>query len=396
MLRILLIIYCFIYNNCEAKLNNKVANDLINKYDDWKKAIKRPKNSKAVFHFFYDNKHWPLFNESVTIAERNISKKKILSKNVVSDNDIYKWFKKYPPTTKEGTEAYIGCLENQNKPLAMKFIKQTWVFQNLDGQYLKDFREMYSNYLNDIDDAQKVKNLEAQNNTTNLFIMKDIVENDKTKEYINKILENQGNIHENYNDNIISDPSERYYYVEELINNKEYSKTADILSKYNEGEDKLSLNKKFYEKRRYIAYQMLRAGEPQLAYDVANKCLFKGKMKSEEKARIQWLLGFIAYRFINKIDWAKNHFKKAYENSENAVRISKNAFWLAEVYLSQNDVVAAIDWYRDASQYFHTFYGFLADKRLQSLSSKYMAPIGLSLDNNTHLQLLLLYFLKII
>ena len=128
---------------------------------------------------------------------------------------------------------------------------------------------------------------------------------------------------------------------------------------------------------------MLRDGKPQLAYDVASKCIFNGKIKSEEKARIHWLLGFIAYRFINKIDLAKTHFKTAYENSENAVRISKNAFWLGEVYLSQNDVVAAIDWYKDASQYFHTFYGFLADNRLQTLSNKYMAPVGLSLDDTT-------------
>ena len=380
MLRIILIISCFIYNNCYSRLNNRIKTELINKYDEWKKAIKKPKSSKNVFDFFYDNNNWPLFNESVKVAEQNINRRGFFIRNDLKNNDIYKWFQKYPPTTKEGTEAYIGCLENLNKQLATKFVKQTFVFQNLDGKYLRDFRETYSNYLGDTEDAQKVKNLEAQKNTSGLLVMKNIVENNKIKDYINNILKDKVKMD---NNKVPNDPSDRYDYIENLVNNKEYKKVADILSENNSEEDKFFLNKKYYEKRRYIAYHILRSGDPQLAYKVAEKCVFKGKMRSEEKARIKWLLGFISYRFINKQDLAKEYFEEAYDNSEEAVRKSKNAFWLAEVYFAQNDIVASIDWYKKASQYFHTFYGFLADKRLQELSNKYMEPLGLSFDNTT-------------
>lgn len=385
MFRLILIILCSISNDCDARINNKLKNELISKYDEWKKAIKKPKNSKAVFDFFYNNSNWPLFNESVKIAEQNIDKKRIFKRNKLKNNDIYKWFKKYPPITKEGTEAYIGCLESQNKQLANKFVKQTWIFQNLESDYAKEFRETYKNYLSDTEDAQRVKNLEAQNNTAGLLVMRDIVDNRKTKDYINKIINNKVKFNSN---EVPSDPFERYDYIEQLINSKNYKEAANILANYNNDEDKLSLYKKYYEKRRYIAYYMLRSGEPKIAYDVANKCLFRKKMfKNEEQARIQWLLGFISYRFINEINFAKEHFKKAYDNSKNAVRISKNAFWLAEVYLSQNDVVAAIDWYKNAAQYFYTFYGYLADKRLQDLSGQYMSPIGLSLNSSTTSQI---------
>ena len=379
MIRIVLIMCCIFLSEGFARLTNTMKNDLIIKYDRWKQAVKKPKNAKAVFDFFYENNNWPLFNESVKIAEQNINKNK-LNKHTLKDNNIYKWFRKYPPTTKEGIEVYIGCLENINKKLANKFVKQTWVFQNLNGQYLQEFRENYSKYIGDSEDAQKVKYLEEQNNITILLVMKHIVNNTKIKEYIDKIVSNQEIIN---NDNVLSDPLERYNYIEQLINNKEYNKAAVILSNHNDGEDKFFLHKKYYEKRRYIAYYMLRSGEPKIAYEVANKCLFKDGTNSEEKARIQWLLGFIAYRFINKPSFAKEHFKTAYANSKNAVRISKNAFWLGEVYLSQNDIVAAMNWYKTAAQYFHTFYGFLADKRLQDLSGEYMSPIGLSFNNTT-------------
>ncbi|MBQ9441301.1 MAG: lytic transglycosylase domain-containing protein [Alphaproteobacteria bacterium] len=379
MLRILLIICYFISNNCYARLNNALKNELILKYDKWKKVVKKPKNAKAVFDFFYENNDWPLFTESVKVAEKNIRKKK-LTVNKLKNNDIYKWFSKYPPMTKEGIEAYIGCLETINKPLATKFVKQTYVFQNLNEQYLKDFRETYSCYLSDSEDAQKVKNLESQNNIACLLVMKDIVNNSTTRDYIDKII--NGKVDAN-SDDVPSDPSERYDYISQLTNNKEYKKAADILSTNNEGEDKVFLHKKYYDKRREVAYYMLRSGDPKVAYEVAKKCYFNDRIKSEEKARIQWLLGFIAYRFINKINLAKEHFETAYENSTNAIRISKNAFWLGEVYLSQNDVVAAIDWYKKAAQYFHTFYGFLADTRLQNISGQYMSPIGLSFNNTT-------------
>lgn len=379
MFRLILIIYCFT-NICESRINNKMKNELISKYDEWKKAVKKPKNSKAVFDFFYNNNNWPLFDESVRIAEQNINKRGIFRRNKLKNNDIYKWFKKYPPMTKEGIEAYISCLESQDKKLANKFVKQTWIFQNLESSYSKEFRETYSNYLSDTEDAQRVKNLESQNNTASLLAMRDIVDNSKTKNYINKIINNKVKLNSN---EVPSDASERYDYIEELTNNKQYKEAANVLSHYNNDEDKLSLYKKYYERRRYIAYYMLRSGEPQIAYEVANKCLFRKKVKNEEKARIQWLLGFISYRFINKPNFAKEHFEQAYDNSVNAVRISKNAFWLGEVYLSQNDVVLAIDWYKKASQYFYTFYGFLADNRLQEISGQYMSPIGLSLNSTT-------------
>ncbi|MBR1944393.1 MAG: lytic transglycosylase domain-containing protein [Alphaproteobacteria bacterium] len=380
MLRIILIICCCILNKCDAKLSDKVKNELIDKYDTWKKAVKKPKNAKAVFDFFYENEKWPLFNESVTIAEKNINKSKIKKKQL-KNNDIYKWFRKFPPMTKEGVEAYISCLEIQDKKLATKFIKQTWIFQNLDASYAREFREEYSSYLSIVEDAQRIKNLVEKNNTSSLLVMKEIVNDDKTLYYINNVLKNEINISSN---EVPSDPSERYKYIQGLVTNKKYKEAADVLSQYNEGEDKLSLNNKYYEIRRTVAYYMLRSGDPKLAYEVADKCVFKRKnTKDEEKARMQWLLGFICYRFINKINLAKQHFETAYNNSEKAVRISKNAFWLGEVHLSNNDIVSAIDWYKKASQYFHTFYGFLADVRLQNISGQYMSPIGLSLNNST-------------
>ena len=99
--------------------------------------------------------------------------------------------------------------------------------------------------------------------------------------------------------------------------------------------------------------------------------MYKIDSKNDEKiVKAEWLLGYISFRFLNDNKKAINHFKKAYENSTNAIHISKNAFWLAEVYSKEKDVVFAIDWYKKSSKYFSTFYGYISEEKLKYLSKK--------------------------
>lgn len=180
----------------------------------------------------------------------------------------------------------------------------------------------------------------------------------------------------------LENPFDRYDYIEKLFKDKKYEKIAEILSNYNNGEDNKQLNRKYYEKRKYVAYYMLKQNKPKLAYKVASKCSFIQSIKNEEKARIKWLLGFISYKFLDRLDLAKEHFKEAYYSSEDDSRKSKNAFWLAEIYLSENDILSSIYWYKKAHEYFYTFYGFLADKRLCNIQNKYLDPVDLSFNKS--------------
>ncbi|MDR3030906.1 MAG: hypothetical protein LBU35_00790, partial [Holosporales bacterium] len=96
----------------------------IEKYEKWREAIETPADYEKVFLFFYKNPHWPLFEESVKIAERNI---KLNTSNKIT----LTWFKKYKPKTANGVKLYTKILLKAFPKVARKYIKQTWIFQNV-------------------------------------------------------------------------------------------------------------------------------------------------------------------------------------------------------------------------------------------------------------------------
>jgi soluble lytic murein transglycosylase len=66
----------------------------------------------------------------------------------------------------------------------------------------------------------------------------------------------------------------------------------------------------------------------------------------------------------------------AYDKCKKGIRLSKNAFWLAEVYRAKNDIILAIDWYRRAAKHFNTFYGFIARYRLLTIHGRDVLTSG--------------------
>ena len=358
--------------NVTNNQNLKTYTSINEKYNKWKEVINNMSDTEKVFDFFYDNPHWPLFRQSVKDAERNIAKSQ-----TINDDMLILWFKRYPPTTKAGIEAYIDILLRRDRKTAEKYIKQTYIFQNLEPEYVIQFKEKYGNYISVVEDAQRAKRLVSQNDTKQLITMKNIVSDNDVLQYITDEI-NKDIIFDN---SMLFDASERYKYIEKLINKGEDLDVARIMNITDYGENGFFVYKQYFEKRRYIAYNMLRAGKPELAYNVAQK--YPKNIDDENKARIEWLLGYISYRFLKKFTQAQTHFENAHKYSTASIRKSKNAFWLAEMRREQQDVMAAMEWYRKASEYFSTFYGYLADIRIKQISDTYVSVNGISLERGS-------------
>ena len=331
------------------------------KYAKWKVAVKEPTNAKNVFLFFYNNPHWPLFEETVRIAEKH-------AKGNVSKDIVLKWFKRYSPKTKEGLELYINCLLEEQPAYAQTYIKQTWVFQDLSPNFMNKYKTEFANYMTPVEDAKKAKQLIKGMKVEQLDTLKDIVI-DEISDFISDFLEKHivkrtGG----YSKKELEDIDRKYSIIQHLIDRKQDAQAAEILAISNENEEKYATS--FFNQRRHVAFNVLRSGNPKLAYEVMSMYKLSAKKPDEKIARAEWLLGYIAFRFLNNLKKAKNHFKKAYDNSLNSIRISKNAFWLAAVYKKKNDIIPAINWCKKASKYFSTFYGYLAEKQLRELTGQ--------------------------
>jgi soluble lytic murein transglycosylase len=101
----------------------------------------------------------------------------------------------------------------------------------------------------------------------------------------------------------------------------------------------------------------------------------KSAKQDERIAKAEWLLGYIMHRFLHNPHKAIIHFERAYKNSTKSIRLSKNAFWLAEAHLQANDPLLALNWYKKAEKHFSTFYGYLAKTRIQLLNNEKFSVI---------------------
>ena len=370
---IILFLFFTIFQNCIFAKTEKI----IMKYEKWKTAVNNPKDAKNVFSFFYNNPHWPLFEESVKIAENNIN-------DSISDSMILTWFKRYTPKTGNGLKSYMKRLIKLDPEKAEEYIKQTWIFQNLSPDFISDYRAEFSDYLTPLDDAKKVKYLTKFKQTDQLKALKKLVNND-ISEYISNFLKNYfSSKHANILIKDITNIDQKYAIIQNLIDKNENNKAASILTLSNKDEQKYETS--FFNQRRHVAFNILRSGNPKLAYDVMKLYdISNTNQKNEKIAKAEWLLGYISFRFFGDMKKAEGHFKKAFENSINAIRISKNAFWLAEVYYSRGDVLLAFDFYRKAEKYFSTFYGYLSKERIKTISQKHFSIIDKSLDQDNEL-----------
>lgn len=327
------------------------------KYSKWKEAITNPKDSKKVFAFFYNNPHWPLFEDSVREAEKNIT-------GDVSDGMLLKWFKRYQPKTSEGLKTYINRLIKDEPDFADSYIKKTWIFQNLSPKFMDEYRTRFEDHVSSVEDAQKARILMKSIKIDQLLALKDIVI-EEISDFISTFLEKHFTSKSGgYSKKDLDDIDKKYEIIQKLIDAKKDEKAANILIVSNKNEEKYAVS--FFNQRRHIAYNVLRQGNPQLAYNVMSKYKLDGK-KNEKIAKAEWLLGYLSFRFLKNNKKAIEHFIKAYENSINSIRLSKNAFWIAETYKTNGDIVLALSWYKKSARYFSTFYGYIAEERLKGL-----------------------------
>ena len=351
----LIIASIFISNSLIA---SKPQQDISVKYEKWKLAVTNPSNAKLVFSFFYNNPHWPLFEKTVRIAEKH-------AKNKISKNMALKFFKRYPPKTKEGLKLYIDFLLEKQPEFAKNYIKQTWIFQNLSPSFMNKYRKEFSEYVSSVEDARKTKYLMNGLQLKQLEALKNIVI-DEISDFISDFLEKHIlSKSKGYSKEDLNDIDKKCEIIQSLIDSKNEKRAANILALSNDDEEKYATS--FFNQRRHVAFNILRSGNPKLAYKVMSMYKMNSKKTDEKIARAEWLLGYISFRFLNNYKLAEKHFKTAFYNSVNSIRISKNAFWLAEVYTHRGDIILAIKWFKIASKYFSTFYGYLAEQRLKKL-----------------------------
>lgn len=117
----------------------------------------------------------------------------------------------------------------------------------------------------------------------------------------------------------------------------------------------------WWVERRIIAYSVLNAGNPKLAYDLVKNAGPLGVNPAKEQS---FMAGWLALRFLKDTKAAIQHFNAAAKVADGPLSRARAAYWLGRIAESAGGDGKATDHYRLAAREIDTFYGQLAQLKL--------------------------------
>ena len=113
-------------------------------------------------------------------------------------------------------------------------------------------------------------------------------------------------------------------------------------------------------RRRSLARDEMRDGNPKLAYQLASKHFLT---EGSAYADLEWLSGYIALRKLNDAATALGHFLRFNKAILSPISKGRAGYWIGRAYEALDDPAQADQAYTNAAQHPTSFYGLLAAER---------------------------------
>lgn len=113
--------------------------------------------------------------------------------------------------------------------------------------------------------------------------------------------------------------------------------------------------------RRDLARLQMRAGAAKEAYQIATE---HGLSEGSNYADLEWLAGFLALRFLNEAELARDHFQRFRAAVFTPISLGRAGYWLGRAQEALGEVEGAAQAYGEGAQYQTSFYGLLAAERV--------------------------------
>ena len=124
--------------------------------------------------------------------------------------------------------------------------------------------------------------------------------------------------------------------------------------------DALGQPQKWSNRRRSLAREEMRDGDPKLAYKLASRHHLK---EGFAYADLEWLSGYIALRKLNDPVTALGHFLRFDKATLSPISKGRAGYWIGRAYDALDDPAQADQAYTSAAQHQTSFYGLLAAER---------------------------------
>lgn len=127
----------------------------------------------------------------------------------------------------------------------------------------------------------------------------------------------------------------------------------------------------YWNERQYHSRRLLGAGKITDAYRAAADHRLSVPSVANEA---EWLAGWIALRFLEQPETAAEHFRRVVETVKLPISVARGAYWSGRAQEALGNRDGARIWYEAAAQHGATFYGQLAQARIDSRRPLILPP----------------------
>lgn len=113
-------------------------------------------------------------------------------------------------------------------------------------------------------------------------------------------------------------------------------------------------------RRRAMARDEMRNGDPQVAYRLASQHFLT---EGSDYADLEWLSGYLALRYLKDPSLALTHFLRHDSAVESPISLGRAGYWQGRAFEAMGDREGAATAYAKGAEYQSSFYGLLAAER---------------------------------
>lgn len=319
----------------------------------WLGILRNPEQftSTELMYFLDTHSHWPYHEKLCEKSEQVIKKK-------ASPKEILAWFGKHPPKTPEAAITYIRTLlAHKNTKKAEAVIAQVWQTMDMTRAEEKKFLDQFGRFLSSKNHIARLHFLLWEENSESAKrVLARVPSETRTAAEVRLAL-----LQEQYPQGapLIKEEGVLYETVKGYKKQKNWAEAAKILLQTPTSKN---YAEKWWKLRSYVAREYIALKDYQKAYQIVKKHNLEAG--NESFADAEWLLGWLALRFLHNPTLAQHHFEIFSKNVKVAISKARAFYWLGRTHEAKKELALAKKWYQKAAQYKTTYYGQLGALKL--------------------------------
>ncbi|RIA55326.1 lytic transglycosylase domain-containing protein [Dichotomicrobium thermohalophilum] len=310
--------------------------------------------------FRRDHPMWP----SKKVLRRNAELSALLKEPPAQD--VFAFFADEPPRTGTG-KAALGAayLATGDKEKGTSLIREAWRRHALNEDAQEAIRERYDNLLRKADHKARADWLLAQDDrdlTDDARRLKKELDKLDQKSLDARVAEvrrsrRAGGLLTQLDEKVKTEPEVLLSRVRWLRRHGNDEKAWRLMKMAPEDPEALVDPNEWWQERRVQTRTALNAGKPEIAYEIASR---HGGATGDDLHEAEFLAGWIALRFLNKPEAAREHFAASRTGADLPADFARSDYWAGRAALQLGDFEMAEQFFARAAQHFHVYYGQLA------------------------------------